>query len=279
MYLSDYQSILDALRDVDVFRSEGAFEIFKDLFGEDTKIANDFAVHAKSRNAVAPAFAPSLFPYYFEKVRRRVNSTWERVLAKATAGNEVKLADEFRLHYLSIAIELTTGVDMDGMEASNIVQKFERFQLAFFTPKFGPIWNMCTSARDEILSILSNVVHRNLKERSDPINKLREYGQDIVKLGVKDIVSGEVDVMLVLIANSSLSTEADAIIDEEVVSSLCRPMLLLWTAGYQTAAVTSMSTSFEMGLNQSIYTQLVIEQDSIVASTSNEQIEVTYEPF
>ncbi len=276
IYLSDYQGIIDALRDVDVFRSEGAFEMFKDLFGEDTMIANDFALHAKTRHAVAPAFTPSLFPYYFDKIRMRVDSTWERVLAKAAAGKEVIFADEFRQHFLSIAIELTTGVDMNSTNAAKILDKFKRLQLAFFTPKFGPLWNSCMSARDEILDILAGVVRQNLKERADTIEKLREYGEDIIKLGAKEIATGEVDSLLVLIANSSLSTEPGADIDEEVVAALCRPMLLLWTAGYQTAAVTSMCSSFEMGLDETIYEKLLAEQDAIVAAAGGD-VTVTYQ--
>ncbi len=275
-YLSDYHAVLNAFRDVDVFRSDGAFDTFKDLFGEDNMIVNDFEAHTRSRNAVAPAFSPTLFPYYFNIIQRRVRNTWEGVLAKVARDGEVKFAEVFREHYLSIAIELTTGVDTTSDDAPKIIDKFSRMQLAFFTPPFGPLWGIGTRARDEIMDILADVVRRDLKERAETINKLREYGDDIMKLGVKDIAKGEVDVLLVLIATSSLSTEPGAPIDEEVVASLCRPMLLLWTAGYQTSAATSMCTSFEMGLDDSIYAGLVAEQDEIVAKADGDAT-VTYE--
>ncbi len=275
-YLSDYHAITNAIRDVDVFRSDGASDTFKALFGEDNMITTDFEAHARSRNAVAPAFSPALFPYYFKIIQRRVRATWEDVLAKVARDGEVKFTEVFREHYLSIAIELTTGVDMTSDDASQIIEKFSRLQLGFFTPPFGPLWDIGTRARDDIMAILADVVRRDLKERAETINKLREYGDDIMKLGVKDITTGEVDILLVLIANSSLSTEPDAPIDEEVVVSLCWPMLLLWTAGYQTSAVTSMCTSFEMGLDESIHAKLVAEQDAIVAEAGGD-VAVTYE--
>ncbi len=275
-YLSDYRAVLNVLRDADVFRSHDALPVIQDLFGDDTMIANDFEAHTRTRNAVAPAFSTTLFPYYFNIIQRRVRTTWEDVIAKVTRDGEVKFAEVFREHYLAIAIELTTGVDMTSDDAPEITDKFAKIQRAFFTPPFGPFREAGYRARNDLMNILADVVRHNLKERAETIKKLREYGDDILKSGVKDITKGEVDILLVLVANSSLSTEPGAAIDEELVASLCRPILLLWTAGYLTSAATSMCTSFEMGLDQSIRAKLVAEQDAIVAAAGGD-VTVTYE--
>jgi len=59
------------------------------------------------------------------------------------------------------------------------------------------------------------VILDKLSSRSGIIEKLREYGDDVAKLGIKDISSGNVDILLIAIANSSLSTDENESLDEE----------------------------------------------------------------
>ncbi len=276
-YIADYHAIVEILKDPDLFRSSGAFGTFGKLFGNDAMLQQDGIDHAKSRAALQPAFSPSLFPLYFKRGLSRARRTWDRVLEKKARGEKVQLESIFREHYLGITIEMTTGVDMDGEESARIRKLYTTLQNGFFTPPFGPLWNSAIRSRDEIRAILANVVKRNLAERADIIEKLREYGDDVVKMGFKDIAKGNVDVLLVSIAGSSLSTEKGAPIDEEVVDSLCRSMILLWFAGYATAAATSMCASFEMGLDDDVREKLIAEQDRIMASAPDGDDTLTYE--
>ena len=276
-YICDYHAVAEALRDEDVFRVKGSIEVFAKMFGEGNILSNDFDVHKIARNAILPAFAPALFPQYMSFITKRVNKTWKRVLERHCAGERIKLEPVFRENYVSIIIEMTTGIDMDSKDSKRIPELFEKFLMASFNSQFGPIWNAAIKARDVLMCILEEVVKKNLNERADTINKLREYGDEITKMGVKEIAVGNLDVLTVLIAaEPKLSTVAGVEIDKEAVESVCYLVLILWFAGFSNVASTSMSMSFEMGLDNSIRDRLVAEQDTIVA-TANGNKDVKYE--
>ncbi len=275
-YVSDYDAIVEALRDDDVFRSKGAFDAFEPLFGKDNIVSTDFDVHTKGRNRIMPAFAAALFPEYMDCISKRARKTWERVHERYTAGEQIKLEPVFRENYVGIIVEMTTGIDMDGGDAALIRELFQKFLISIFSPQFGPVWNAGIKSRDALLDMIAQVVRKNLRERREEINKLRGYGDRIMRMGVKEVGVGNADILLVLVAESSLSTEPGAAIDEEVVKSLCYIILLLWFAGYSTSAATSMCMSFEMGLDDSIFKRLVAEQDAIVAAADGVK-NVTYQ--
>ncbi len=275
-YISDYDAIVAAFRDEEVFRSKGAFEVFDQLLGKDNVLVSDFDVHKKGRNKMQPAFAPALFPQYMRFVSNRARKTWEGVLKRYSAGEKIKLEPVFRENYVSILVEMTTGIDMDGENATQIRELFQKFLISILSPQFGPIWNAGIKSRDTLMGMIAEVIKKNLRERSEEINKLREHGDRIMRMGVKEVGVGDVDILLVLMADSSLSTEPGAPIDEEVVRSLCYIILLLWFGGYSTSAATSMCMSFEMGLDDSTFKRLMAEQDTIVAAVDGVK-NVTYQ--
>jgi len=98
-----------------------------------------------------------------------------------------------------------------------------------------------------------------------------------VKLGTKDISSGYVNVLLVSIANSSLSTYENAALDEELIDRLTRNIMFLWFAGYFTSVLTSYCGVFELGFRPEILSRLVREQDVITDTFAEGKREVTYE--
>ncbi len=275
-YISDYDAIVEAFRDADVFRSKGGFVAFEPLLGEDCLLISDFDVHTKGRNRIMPAFAPALFPQYMGYISKRARKTWKRVYERYTAGEQIKLEPVFRENYVGIIVEMTTGIDMDGANATHIRELFQKFLISIFSPQFGPVWNAGMKSRNALMDMIAKVVRKNLRERSGEINKLREYGDSIMKEGVKEVAVGNVDILLVLVAESSLSTEPGAAIDEEVVESLCYSILLLWFAGYSTSAATNMCLSFELGLDDFAMKRIVAEQDSVVAAADGVK-NVTYE--
>ena len=273
-YISDYNAVVDALRDEEVFRVKGAIEVFTKMFGEGNILSTDFDMHRKARSAILPAFAPGIFPQYMGFITKRVRKTWERVLERSVAGERIKLDPVFRENYLSIIVEMTTGIDED---ATRIGELFQKFLITSFSPQFGPFWNAGMRARDELMAILEDVVRKNLRERAETINKLREYGDRIMKMGVKEISVGNVDVLLVLMAaETSISTIPGEMVDENIVKSLCNVILILWSAGYSSSASTSICMSFEMGFDDVVMKQLVTEQDTIVAAANGNK-DVTYE--
>ena len=276
-YISDYQATYEAFRNEDVFRVEGSFDVFKFLFGEGNFLVSDFDVHRGGRNSVLPAFAPGIFNQYMEFVRKRANKTWKRVLERYSAGEEIKLEPVFRDNYLSIVVEMSTSIDMDSERSARIRDLFQRFLLTLFSPQFGPVWTSGMEARETLLDIIADVARTKLRERPEDINKLREYGDRIMKMGVKEIRVGDLDILTVLIAaDARLSTAPGAVLDEEAVKAVSNLVLITWFGGYTTSASTSMCMSFEMGLDDSIRDQLVAEQDSIVAAANGVK-EVTYQ--
>ena len=107
-----------------------------------------------------------------------------------------------------------------------------------FVYKFEPLAKSCYDARDEIIEILSDLIRDNLTRRRAVIEKLRSYGGDIAKLGAKHMKTGDVDVLVVAIATSGLSTQRGAVLDDAIVSRAAYSMMLLWPAGYMTSAGT-----------------------------------------
>ena len=275
-YIVDHALINDVMKNNELFTNAGALDTVASLFGYDAIIASDGDEHERLRSSVAPAFAPSLFPYYFNYVRRRVEKAWENVAKKAAVNDVIELNPEFPALYISIIVELTTGIDMDGVESERIRRCFKDIQAGIFTFQFGPTWNKAVSSRNEAMKVIANVVLENLATKADIIERLRERGEDLLKDGTKLIRSGDVNVLLILIANSSLSTEPNADNDNEVVMALCRMILSIWFGGYSTAAALSACTMFEIGMKDDIRSKLVAEQDVIVAAAGNDTT-VTYQ--
>ncbi len=98
-----------------------------------------------------------------------------------------------------------------------------------------------------------------------------------MKLGQKSFGKEVIDVLLVAIANSGLSTEKGAVNDEETIGALCRSIVLLWFAGFSSTAVTRMNASFEIGLEDSLRDALIAEQDQIISNAAAGDQTVTYE--
>lgn len=122
------------------------------------------------------------------------------------------------------------------------------------------------------MKILKDLVIRNLQQKKETIEKLREYGDNLSFMGSKDIAKGDVNVLLIAIARSTLKPGYDQENDPAVIDSLVNLMLLLWFAGYATSAVTSACASFEMGMDRDIWDRLVEEQDELVREAGTTEV-------
>ncbi len=273
--VTDLQAIVDIQKDPEIFRSKGNFDVMEALFGSDVMTQIDGAHHASVRNTVAAAFAPALFPYFFDRILDRVHKTWRAVKRDVERKGRTKLDPIFRKHYLSIIVEMTTGIDMEPEIASFLQKRFFTLATAFFSPRFGPVWENGLKAQREIVAVLERVFKRNLSEKKDILEKLREYGENLAYQGTKDIRKGDVNVLLIAMANSDLKTGADEANDPDVVKKLMSLMLLLWFAGYATSAATSSCAAFEMGMDPNIWSTLEAEQNAIVAAAGSK--DVTFE--
>lgn len=274
-YVGDYDAVVDILRDSKLFTNKGSSPVLPRIFGSDSMIVLDPPQHTNVRRIVASAFSPVVFPFYFDSIVARVNRTWENVMRECVANGSVKMDPVFRSHYLAITIELTTGIDMESEISGDIRDKFRDLQNSLFSPPFGPIWEKGQKAKRELVVILRGAVLSKLRDSTDTIGSLREYGENLSYQANKDIITGDVDVLLIAIACSDLKTGTTSN-DLEVIDSLCNLMLLIWFAGYATSAATSSCALFELGWDKSIVAQLTKEQEDLISAAAGDRA-VTYD--
>ena len=265
---------MEMLQDPEVFRLKDAFGNLARLLGEDSVFALDGKEHMASRSVLAPAFSSTVFPFYLERIRERAYKTWERLVGRA---EKFQLASIFQEHYFTVTIEMTAGVNMDGEKAGEIRDLFHIVQDSVIDANFGEALKEGQKAQKQLESITRGLGLRNPETRAEMIEELRKYADEPVKLGQKSFGKEGVDVLLVAIANSKLSTKKGAVNDEEVIDALCRSIVLLWFAGFATSSVTSMNASFDIGFNDSLRDALVAEQDQIVSNAAAGFKAVTYE--
>lgn len=130
-------------------------------------------------------------------------------------------------------------------------------------------------ARAELISILKDVIKRNIRQNKHLIEKLCEYGDNLSFKGSRDIKKGEVNMLLIAIAESDIDLAQDPEACPDDLRLLAELILFLWTAGSSTSAPTTASAAFEMGLDSSRWSRLAEEQDTLVCAAGS--VEVTYE--
>ena len=270
VFVNDYDAIVACTRDTSLFMARDTFEPSENLFGSDALFMLDGEDHSRMRGALAPAFSQAVFPLYMAGIQRCVRRLWSRAEETVARRGSVLLDPMFRSHYLAITIEITTGLGDASEVAAQLRDRINTAQTMMYGPPFGPLFDRAVRARDEILQILEDVIRRALIEHARTIQRLRAYGDRIAALSARDIAAGEVNVLLVLLASSDLSTEPGAANDGETIARLARLLVVLWFAGYMTSAATTSCATFELGLSSSIRDALYEEQASL------DQHELTY---
>ncbi len=72
VFVADMPTIAGMQKDPITFRSKGGFDAVEAFFGSNSMTLLDGVEHTAVRNTVAPAFAPNLFPFYFDRIHSRV---------------------------------------------------------------------------------------------------------------------------------------------------------------------------------------------------------------
>ena len=141
--------------------------------------------------------------------------------------------------------------------------------------RFGP----GLKTRDALVEILCDIVRDNLQKNRALIERLRGYGEDeLVRQVTKEIRSGvdNINVLLITITSSTLSTDPRSKPDEEEVMNVAVSMCLLWLAGNATSAAASQSITYELGKRPDHVAQLVAEQEALIAAEGGSR-ELTFE--
>ena len=151
------------------------------------------------------------------------------------------MAPRFRNSYFNMIVELTTGLQYNqdgGGLGSKLSAMFDDMFSVMPIARFGP----GLKTRDALVEILCDIVRDNLQKNRALIERLRGYGEDeLVRQVTKEIRSGvdNINVLLITIASSTLSTDPRSKPDEEEVMNVAVSMCLLWLAGNATSAAAS----------------------------------------
>jgi len=272
VFINDYHAIVSCTRDGQIFRARDTFEPSENLFGSDALFMLDGDDHSALRSVLAPAFSAAVFPLYMQGISRLVRNLWCNAEDIVSKKGRVALDPLFREHYLSITIEITTGLPDSSAVARQLRDKINTAQTMMYSPPFGPLFNRAVRARNEILRILENLIRTTLVEQADTILRLRAYGDKLTSLGGREIGNGEVNVLLIMLASSDLPTSSPDTYSEDnaaTIAKLARVLVVLWFAGYMTSAATTSCAAFEAGFSPEIWDALAKEQADILESRSD----------
>ncbi len=274
VYVGDFQTIIEMSRDHDNFSTQGILPPFNDMFGQDVMVHLEPPKHKEIRNSVAPAFSPAVMEHYFEEIRSGTMNLFGRI-EQAVKEKKSPIAKAVGRHHLNIVINITSGI-RDPKFVDRIRLGFENMLSQFMSPLIVFTRKEAENGRREMLDSIGGVIRNGLIERADLINELREYGEDIGFWATKEIKNSNIDMLLIVLAQSSLKTGPNQVHDPAVIDDLANLILFLWAAGYGTSSATVTSGVYEIGRDKAIYDALCKEQDEIVRRAGGAR-EVTYE--
>ena len=278
--VSDIKAIVEIYNDSDTFvSSDGAWPAtFESLFGPKTLFIIDGEKHEKKRAVVQPAFTPTFFPSYFAPILQSSRLLWDQVSADLETNKSTTLLSLLKEHYLRIIIRITTGLDVskdNREEFLRLRELYVNLESGFYTVPFGPIWKKALSARENLLDFYERIIRERLVRDAVIIDRLRESGDGIASVARKYMKGGAIDMLTVAIARSPLKRGNDQELDPVELNEIAELMMLLWFAGYSTQATTTSSCVLQLGLDESIRTQLKAEQDALMASSGTDELTVT----
>lgn len=273
--VTDADAITEQARHPSLFGTAGASEPLEDAFGADSILHVEGAQHDFVRGTWSPAFNRKIFPLYFAILQEKIDAAWAQMADRTAAGERVLLDPAVREMYLSAIVRLSTGIELDGDEAGELRKNFGTFQNLMFAKGVPILHARGERAKAGLLKILQDTVEDYLVSRAAAIEKLRAFGDDVSE-AVKGLAVGEFNVMLIFIARSPLQTGAGAHRDPVWFKRIAEWMVGFWFAAFGTASVTTISSCFELGMDQSIADVLVAEQEALVADAGGSRT-VTFE--
>ena len=278
--VSDLKAVAEMYSDNDTFASsEGAWPTtMETLFGPKTLFIIDGEKHEKKRAVVQPAFSPMFLPSYFPPILESSRLLWDQVSADLETNKSVTVLQYLKDHYLRVIIRITTGLEMSEADKEDFLRLrdlYVNIESGIFTFTFGPTWKKALSAREDLLQFYARIIRERLVRDAVIIDTLRESGDEIASVARKYMKGGAVDILTVAIARSPLKTGNDQELDPVELNEVAELMLLLWFAGYSTQSTTTSSCVLQMGLDESIRTQLKAEQDALMASSGTDELTAT----
>lgn len=268
-FVTDADAIYELVQNPALFGSKGSSEAMEDAFGSDAMLHKDGPEHEAARAVWAPVFSRKIFPLYFAVLQEKIDAGWARMADATAAGERVLIDPAVRQMYLSAIVKLSTGIEMEADEASELRENFQTFQNLMFLKGVPVLYGRGQRAKKTILRILEEVIEDYLASRADVIEKLRAYGDNVPE-AVKGMAGGEFNVMLLFIAHSPLKTGHGAPRDPVWFSRIAEWMVGFWFAAFGTASVTTISSCFELGMDARIANMLAAEQDALVVDAGGE---------
>lgn len=262
----------DILRDPSVFSSNVNNFKFSFFIGADSFMFKDGRKHLIERNKIAPAFSPSMFPLYFERLRATTESFWDTI-ADRSKTRKVMLDSELRNFFMGNTIELTTGVSANSQISSTVRELFMDLLNGMLGPAWGPIWDINIEKRDELVQILSKITNDKLVNEADIIEEFRKSINEKSSVSnVKSLLKSGADILQAVLAGVSLKTGPNQSHDPVEFEKLINLLILLWAAGFFTTSATTSCAIFELGMNTNIRRRLVAEQEEIVKKAGSREV-------
>ena len=272
LYVTKLDPMNDILRDPSVFSSSVNNYKFEFFVGADSLLFRDGPTHLMERNKIAPAFSPSMFPFYFEKLRATTESFWNGI-ADESKKRKMVLDPELRNFYMGNTIELTTGVSSTSQLNVKVREIFNDIVNGMIGPAWGPIWDRAARKREELVQILSQIIKDKLVNEADIIEEVRKSIQEKTTVSnVKTLLKSGADILQAILASLPLKTGPNQTHDPVEFEKLINLLILLWAAGFFTTSAITSCSIFEMGMNTGIMERLLAEQDDIMKKAGSREV-------
>ncbi len=271
-FVTDYTAICEMMADSDTFVSRGSFGALTAVLGDQNIGVLDGEPHLRKRVALSSAFSPKLFPFYFQLVQRRVETTCAELAHKSAQGDTVYFDPTFRELFLAVIVEMTTGMECNHQYYANIRRLSARLLRAFSSPSYGPIYDDAMDAKRQLLQLVTDTIQRTSVEHAATIDKLRSYGDKLYQVGTREIGKSQVNILVMLLAaNEDIRPGVEN--DPAIFRAIAMDIVALWFAGYATSAATTTCAAFEMFKDDDIWARLQQEQETIIGECDSRDVE------
>lgn len=282
--ITNQNAIVEMSRKPHLFASSDAFaRSFIDVVGEDSIGFIDGKKHRNARARVAPAFAQSTIPSYFDTTVNHARGFFQTLSNNVDHNSgPVDIVKTIKKFFLDLIITLTLNTNSSDRSrrsgnshdcdanSEKLGSLFIQFANAVTLPEFLPASKQGNRASKTLEKELSSILYGRLRDK-DARLELKNVRDCLLndKIG-KVLSSRRADLMSVLIASSSLElpeNDDEAMFDrkedKEEIGSLARTLRTLWFAGFTTQSGALSCAIMEIFSDPALLKRLQDEQDSI----------------
>lgn len=191
-----------------------------------------------------------------------------RALDGKAAGVSMPLEPFIKQHFMDSIIMQTTGDNFNTQELDEVKRCLGGIMAGLFLPLWLPKGRATYECRKDVLSILRELIRDTFLRNASVIDKLRvEHDtSDVFKSSTSDIMSGNIDLLTVLCATTSISTKPEYINSDAAegdLNYLADLILFLWWAGSETSTALTLSCIMRLHASPETLPLLLEEQHAM----------------